>query len=414
MEIKKGDDMSDCCGNKPVPSAQPSSCCGNAPSTPCCGTNSDPFAWFDHMISNCYDYATAQKAAGRPIVGIMCEFTPREIIMAAGAIPVCLCGGAHSTIAAAEETLPSNLCPLIKSTYGYAAEKSNPFLEMADLLVAETTCDGKKKMFELLAEHTPMHVLELPQKADEATSLARWREELVKLKEALETRFNKKISDDCLRAAIANMNRERDLRRRLAALMERPAPPLTGRRLLDLKSTISCIPEELDALEKVLTALEQAQPPYGMEKRPRVLLTGVPTPHGAEKVLDILESSGGLVVCQENCTGVKPILEDVCACGDPMDALAKKYLHLPCSVMTPNTGRFDSLRELVAQFRPDCVVDLVWQACLTYDVESARVKRFCEEELHLPYLKIETDYSPSDAPRIAVRVEALYETIRGI
>ncbi len=52
-------------------------------------------------------------------------------------------------------------------------------------------------------------------------------------------------------------------------------------------------------------------------------------------------------------------------------------------------------------------------ACATYDVESARVRRVVEDELGLPYLRIETDYSPSDSARIAVRVEALFETVRG-
>jgi NH3-dependent NAD+ synthetase len=58
------------------------------------------------------------------------------------------------------------------------------------------------------------------------------------------------------------------------------------------------------------------------------------------------------------------------------------------------------------------VVDVSWQACLTYDVESRLVRQLCEQELKLPYLRISTDYSPSDAARIALRVEATYETVR--
>ena len=116
------------------------------------------------MIEHCYEYAVAAKAAGRPVVGILCEYTPRELIMAAGGVPVCLCGGSAKTIPAAEQHLPANLCPLIKSTYGYHVLRSNPFLEMADLVVGETTCDGKKKMYELMAETRPMYVLELPHK----------------------------------------------------------------------------------------------------------------------------------------------------------------------------------------------------------------------------------------------------------
>ena len=128
----------------------------------------NPLAWFAGMIDHCYDYVEAAKAEGRPIVGIMCEFTPRETILAAGAVPVCLCGGSAATIPAAEQVLPANLCPLIKSTFGYHVTGKNPFLNWADLIVAETTCDGKKKMFELMGATKPMYVLELPQKAGDA------------------------------------------------------------------------------------------------------------------------------------------------------------------------------------------------------------------------------------------------------
>src|SRR5512137_1017089 len=168
----------------------------------------DPLAWFAGMIDHCYDYAEAVRSAGRPIVGIMCEFTPRELILAAGAVPVCLCGGSVSTVAAAEQYLPSNLCPLIKSTFGYHVTGTNPFLEWADLLVAETTCDGKKKMFELLAASKPMHVLELPQKAEDPDALAHWTAEVRKLTGHLEQRYGVRVADEKLQEAIKLMNRE--------------------------------------------------------------------------------------------------------------------------------------------------------------------------------------------------------------
>ena len=97
---------------------------------------------------------------------------------------------------------------------------------------------------------------------------------------------------------------------------------------------------------------------------------------------------------------------------DPLRAIAEKYFHLPCSVMTPNDARLVLLRELAKDYRPDAVIELIWQACLTYDVESQRVKRLVETELNCPYLRIETDYSPSDSARIALRIEALFETVR--
>jgi benzoyl-CoA reductase/2-hydroxyglutaryl-CoA dehydratase subunit BcrC/BadD/HgdB len=404
--------MSKCSINKAdnVPQTDPS-----APPTataPVQPPTEGPISWFADMIDHCYDYAVAAKEQGRPVVGIMCEFAPRELIMAAGGVPVCLCGGDADTIPAAEEHLPANLCPLIKSTYGYHVQNSNPFLEMADLIVAETTCDGKKKMFEMLAESKPVYVMELTQKADDADAFEHWVVELRKLKEELETRFGRPITDDALRDAVRTMNRERALRRSLADLMKSSAPPLTGRQLLEFKSSISGIPEDLAQYEKALDHYGNL-PPQGEDGRVRVLLTGVPTVHGAERVIDLIEGGGGLIVCMENCTGLKPILEDVDAdAPDLMRALAHKYFRLHCAVMTRNTRRMEVIRSLAAEFRVECIVDLVWQACTTYDIESFQVRRLAENDLKLPYLRIETDYSPSDSARISVRVEALFETVR--
>ncbi|MGD0381981.1 MAG: double-cubane-cluster-containing anaerobic reductase [Thermoguttaceae bacterium] len=395
----------------------------------CCNTKAvaigkGPFAWFDRMIEHCYEYAKAEQAAGRPVVGIMCEYTPRELIMAAGAVPVCLCGGSAKTIPAAEQYLPANLCPLIKSTYGFHVERSNPFLEMADLVVGETTCDGKKKMYELMAESRPMYVLELPHKSGDADALQYWIEELREFRDFLSKRFSTEITDDKIRQSICLLNRERALRRELAGLMKSDHPPLSGRQLLDCKSSIWAMPEALRQYElvidtfrgrcgKALSEKECDSPAVKKNGRVRVQMTGVPMVHGAERVIDIVENCGGTVVAMENCTGLKPLLDDVDEnAADPLVALAEKYFHLPCSVMTPNDRRLEVLGKLAADYRPECVIELIWQACLTYDVESHRIRRYAEEELGLPYLRIETDYSPSDSARIAVRVEALFETVR--
>jgi benzoyl-CoA reductase/2-hydroxyglutaryl-CoA dehydratase subunit BcrC/BadD/HgdB len=375
------------------------------------------FAWFDEMIEHCYDYATAAKKSGRPVVGILCEYTPRELIMAAGGVPVCLCGGSAKTIPAAEQQLPANLCPLIKSTFGFHALQSNPFLEMADLVVGETTCDGKKKMYELMAETRPMYVLNLPHKSADHDAFNYWVRELEEFRVFLSRRFATDVSDDKIRAAIRLLNRERRLRRELAGLMKADRPPLSGRQLLDCKSSIWAMPDALTQYEKLLKSACGKRDQRGKRAdadRVRVLMTGVPMVHGAERVLDIVEQSGGLVVAMENCTGVKPILEDVDeADPKPLRALAEKYFHLPCSVMTPNDRRLDIIGQLASEYRAQCVIELVWQACLTYDIESHRVRRKVEEQLGLPYLHIETDYSPSDSTRIALRVEALLETVRG-
>lgn len=368
-------------------------------------------SYFEKMVANCLGYAKKSKKEGKPIVGIFCEYTPRELIIAAGAVPVCMCGGSEETISAAEEDLPSNLCPLIKSSYGFAKLKWNPFLEMADLLIAETTCDGKKKMYELLSKKKEIYVLEMTQKSDDRESFNHWKEEIVKMKKFLKKKFKVSITDDKLRQAINTMNRERKLRKGIAELAAEKPPLISGSNVLLAKSLISGIPKDIEMYENLIGAIRKRAKQNGgkYDGLIRVLLTGVPIPHEAEKVMNIIEDSGGVVVAQETCTGLKPLVEDVSEKGDPVTAIAEKYFHLPCSCMTPNKRRFDLLDSLIKKYSPQAVVELVWHACHTYNIEAFLAQTHIEKKHKLPYLKLETDYSPSDSAQLKVRIQALLE-----
>lgn len=100
------------------------------------------------------------KDRGVPVVGMYCAYFPTELAMAVGAIPVGLCSFSNETVTAAERELPKSMCPLVKSSYGFAIEDKCPFFHFADLVIGETTCDGKKKMYELMAEFKPVFVMD--------------------------------------------------------------------------------------------------------------------------------------------------------------------------------------------------------------------------------------------------------------
>lgn len=149
------------------------------------------------------------KQAGNRLVGFLCSYTPLEIIDAAGASSVALCGTSDEVIPEAEKVLPANLCPLIKSTYGFAYSQKCPFTYFSDMIIGETTCDGKKKMYELLNELKRTHILHLPQGRDRAYEREGWYEECRLLKEELEVFYGITITDDDLRAAVRRRNRLR-------------------------------------------------------------------------------------------------------------------------------------------------------------------------------------------------------------
>ncbi|SCX91509.1 double-cubane-cluster-containing anaerobic reductase [Alkaliphilus peptidifermentans] len=354
--------------------------------------------------------------AGQKVVGMYCVFSPQEIALAAGAIPVTLCGTKQEPIEDAEKELPRNLCPLIKSSYGFAITDKCPYFYFSDVLLAETTCDGKKKMYELMGKIKPMHVMNLPQTADGEQALAYWKDEVVRFKSFLEDKLGVEITEEKLRDAVKLANRERRALKKLHQLNAHKPAPLTGMDMMlaqwlkgfnvDKKAGIKLIEDLIIEIEERMLEGKYAFD----ESAPRILLTGVPIGSGSEKVLKILEEVGASVVALENCTGYKGLDVMVEEEKEPILAIAEKYLSTPCSCMSNNNRRLDLINRLAKEYQVDAVVDLTWQACHTYNIESFTVKKYVKDQLNLPFLQIETDYSDSDIGQIKVRVEAFLES----
>jgi benzoyl-CoA reductase/2-hydroxyglutaryl-CoA dehydratase subunit BcrC/BadD/HgdB len=358
----------------------------------------------------------AAKDAGHKVVGSYCLYAPAELIVAAGAIMVTLCGTSAKPIPAAEQVLPRNICPLIKSSYGFAVTDTCPFFHFADLIVAETTCDGKKKMYELLAEEKSLHLMQLPQIQDQEAALDYWLGELRRFKGRLEGAFGVVIGEEALRDAISLLNEERRGLKAFQDVCRHQPAPIGGIELLtvlhNLGSSIDRR-ETIRLLERLTDELnEKARAGYTplAPDAPRLLLTGVPVGLGSEKVVRLVEEAGGHIVCFESCGAYKKV-EPVKTEGDPLRAIAEGYLHIPCACMSPNRGRFELVSRLAREFQVDGVIDLTWQACHTYNIESFSLRRFVQAETGLPFLQIETDYSESDSEQLKLRIEAFLELL---
>ena len=166
-----------------------------------------------------------------PFIGVFCTYFPQEIAMAMGAVVVSLCSMSDETIPNAEQELPRNLCPLIKSSYGFAKTDKCPYFYFSDLIVGETTCDGKKKMYEYLSEFKPVHVMELPNSQKSEKGFKLWKAEMLRFKKALEERFKVSISDDDVRKAIHVKNEERKALKELYEIMKLEPVPMLGQDL---------------------------------------------------------------------------------------------------------------------------------------------------------------------------------------
>lgn len=373
------------------------------------------FEEFAEQRKNSFLGVKKLKDAGIPVIGSYCTYFPQEIATAMGAASVSLCSTSDETIPVAEKDLPKNLCPLIKSSYGFAITDKCPFFYFSDVVVGETTCDGKKKMYEYMSEFKDVYIMELPNTQRE-DALVLWKKEIIRFKEYLEKKFEITITEDQIREAIKINN---DVRRSLKGLyevMKNDPVPIKGQDLFKVlygstfKFDKKAIPAEVDALtEKIKKEYAEGKME---EKKPRILITGCPIGGATEKVIRAVEDNGGIVVTYESCSGAKSIDKLVDEDNpDVYDAIARRYLNIGCSVMTPNANRLELLGRLIDEYKADGVVEMTLQACHTYNVETRAIRRFVNEEKGIPYINVETDYSQADVGQLNTRIAAFIEML---
>lgn len=373
------------------------------------------FEEFAEQRKNSFLAVKQLKDQGIPVVGSYCTYFPQEIAMAMGAATVSLCSTSDETIAEAEKDLPKNLCPLIKSSYGFAKTDKCPFFYFSDVVVGETTCDGKKKMYELMSEFKDTFVMELPNSQSE-DSLKLWKKEIIRFKEYLEKKFDVEITEEQIREAVKVNNEARRSLKKLYEVMRHDPAPISGYDLFKVlygstfKFDRKQIPGEVNALvDKIEKEYAEGKM---QEKKPRILITGCPIGGATEKIIRAVEDNGGIVVTYENCSGAKSIDKLVDENNpDVYDAIARRYLNIGCSVMTPNPNRFELLGRLIDEYQVDGVVEMTLQACHTYNVETLSVRKFVNEEKHIPYINVETDYSQADIGQLNTRITAFIEML---
>ena len=355
------------------------------------------------------------KDRGGKIVGIYCSFVPTELIMAAGAVAVSLCATSEEPISAAEEYLPSNLCPLIKASYGFGLTDTCPYFYFSDFIVGETTCDGKKKMFELLNDIKETYVMQLPSSRDEI-ALNMWEQEMYKFWRKLEDFYGITITEEDIKKAILKKNAERDLILEYLELSKLNPSPISGYELGTKLDVLSFIPDMDERCRQIRQRIDEVKADWEqnykgkVSRKPRILITGCPNGGVRDKTIKILEELGADVVAFDTCNSNREKIEKVDTSLPVAQALAKKYLNINCSVMSPNKNRLKFITDMIDDYEVDGVLEIILQACHTFSIESYNVKKAVVAK-GIPYLKVETDYSKADAGQINTRLEAFLETI---
>jgi len=380
--------------------------------------------YFDFVISEVHGLRVKElqdaRAVGRKVIGTFCVFVPDELILAADAISVGLCAGADFGIEEAEKLLPRNTCSLIKSFFGFKLSKVCPYLEACDLVVGETTCDGKKKAYEIFKGVQPnLYVMEVPQmKSSRDRELL--KEEYTRFKAELEKLTGITIDAERLKKGINMVNNRRKALHRLALLRAADPSPISGLDAL-LVNQIAFYDDPqrfTDSVNKICDELEQRiEKKEGVfpEGTPRVLISGCPMAVPNWKLPSIIEASGAVIVGEESCVGERGTQNLVDDSGSTvetlMDAIIDRYFEIDCAIFTPNESRLDHVKTLAKKYNADGVIHYALQFCSPYVIESYPVEQALIAE-GIPTIRIETDYSQEDIGQLKTRVEAFIETLK--
>ncbi len=374
--------------------------------------------YFDHVLHESHGGRVAElieaRKNGKKFVGTFCIYVPEEIAMAADAIPVALCGGTQFSIPYGEKMFPRDICPLIKSTMGLALGKICPYGPIKDLGVGETTCDAKKKTWDVVN----FHVMEVPQKKNKL-DFDLWHKAVIEFKDKVEKLTGRKVEAKRLTEAITIMNKKRRALQRLNELRKNNPPPISGLdALVVMQAALNDEPvrftEHLNELNEELEKRAEAKmSPFPLDVQ-RIMISGCPSVMGNWKVHSLIEKAGAAVVIDETCTGTR-YFENLVENGkeildDQLLALADRYMKINCSCFTPNDERLESIKKIISTYQVNGVVQYILQYCHGYNVEAMRVAQVLKQT-NLPNLKIVTDYSEEDTGQLQTRIDAFLEQI---
>jgi len=379
--------------------------------------------YFDFVMSEVHGLRIKElldeKKDNRKIIGSYCVFVPEEIVLAGGATLVGLCSGADFAVGEVEKCLPRNTCALIKSSFGFKLGRVCPYLESADMIVGENTCDGKKKAYETFAGMVDnLYVMDLPQvKSGRGRSLL--KAEYERFKTAVEDLTGDKITAQSLKEGIRVVNAKRSALHRLATLRRADPAPISGLDALLANQVFfydnpvrftESVNKICDELEVRIKENQGAFP----GKTPRILISGCPMAVPNWKLPWIIETAGAVIVGEESCVGERGTRNLTDDSGQSLDelmaAVTDRYFKVDCAIFTPNRERSDHIAEMAKAYGANGVIHYGLQFCQPYMMESIPVENKLEN-LDIPCMRIETDYGTEDAGQLKTRIEAFIEQI---
>lgn len=363
---------------------------------------------FNTLISTENKFIKRWKHKRKPVLGYACSYTPEEIMYAGGILPIRVLGSLEPP-KLADVYLPVNVCSFAKSCLNKALKEEYSLL---DGYVVSNSCDNQNKIYDLWRHCTAIqktYFINTPHSTTEK-ALGFFCEELERFKVWLTRNFEAEISEENLKKAIKIFNENRRLLKQVYKMRSRNPPLVSGSEALEIVLSSMMIPK--DEHNKLLHGLldEVGKREHSIKEGVRLLVSG--SAMGNPELLRLIESVGGCVVADDLCTGSRYFWDLVNEDGEPMMAIAERYLRkIPCPFMYSSEERFKYVREMTKAFDVEGVLIFSLKSCDVYSFDTPLLAEELRNDEGLPVSCLEWEHSLSGIAQLKTRIEAFIEML---
>jgi len=360
------------------------------------------------------------KSEGNKVMGYFCCYTPLELITAAGLVPYRIMGDTKEPTTEADIYLDNVFCPYVRTCFDIAMKGRYDFLDGS---IWPTSCDNLINVcgiWEYNLKPAYLYQLSIP-KVPDSVALNFFKEDIGYLRKSLEGLIGREISDEAIANAIDLHNENRALLREFYELRKPDPPLLHGSEVTQILVAVMSVPvaEANQLLRGVIDEIRERRD--GPEvKSARLLISGNELDDST--FIELIEDSGANVVADDLCIGTRFFWHDVEKTPDPFDGLTKRYLYdIRCpriyrgnpemSRREEMEERFRHIKDFVKEFNVNGAIIYVLKYCDSEEWEAPDLRDYVQEELGLPVLHIEHDYSTVALAPWRTRAQAFVEMV---
>ncbi len=364
------------------------------------------------------------KAEGRKVIGYFHIYPVLEMLTALDLVPYGMSGDMGEPITKADTCLPTVVCPFLRSVMDMGLKGRYAFL---DGVVMAHPCEVGEKVAHIWRNYLNppyAHFIDTPH-TTHAAAQKQHKELLKDFKKTLESFTGKELSAESLQKAIKVHNQQRDLVRELYDLRKPDPPLISGADTLQVMVALMSIPvkEGNELLRQVISEVKQRKD--GLPKKlVRLLVWGSIIDNTA--LIDMIESIGANVVMDDTTVGSRAYFPQVELTDDPLDGLAYRYLVELKSprtfretvlsetkkkdYMTDLESRFGYLKDYAKEWNVQGVILQTLRYCDIHGYEVPGLRDYLDN-IGLPNIYLEHDYSQAALVQLRTRVQAFLEVI---